>query len=148
MGRTDTGKDPDAGKDWRQEEKGTIEDKMGGWHHWPRTWVRASSGVGDGQGALQSIELQSQICLSNWTERMSTFLSLWPLPPYSKPAMGSRILISSISELLFSSLLPLLRTHCDYIGHLDNPRFSPYFKVSLLVILVLPTTSLLLCHLM
>ena len=28
------GKDPDAGKDWRQEEKGTTEDKMVGWHHW------------------------------------------------------------------------------------------------------------------
>ena len=27
------GKDPDAGKDWRQEEKGMAEDKMGGWHH-------------------------------------------------------------------------------------------------------------------
>jgi len=26
-------KDPDAGKDWRQEEKGTIEDEMAGWHH-------------------------------------------------------------------------------------------------------------------
>ena len=29
-----TGKDPDAGKDWRQEEKGTAEDEMAGWHHW------------------------------------------------------------------------------------------------------------------
>ena len=28
------GKDPDAGKDWRQEEKGTTEDRMIGWHHW------------------------------------------------------------------------------------------------------------------
>ena len=28
-----TGKDPDAGKDWRQEEKGTTEDDMVGWHH-------------------------------------------------------------------------------------------------------------------
>ena len=27
------GKDPDAGKDWRQEEKGTVEDEMVGWHH-------------------------------------------------------------------------------------------------------------------
>ena len=27
------GKDPDAGKDW-QEEKGTTEDEMAGWHHW------------------------------------------------------------------------------------------------------------------
>ena len=28
-----TGKDPDAGKDWRQEEKGTTEDEIAGWHH-------------------------------------------------------------------------------------------------------------------
>ena len=27
------GKDPDAGKDWRQEEKGITEDEMVGWHH-------------------------------------------------------------------------------------------------------------------
>ena len=32
-GRTDVEADPDAGKDWRQEEKGTIEDEMAGWHH-------------------------------------------------------------------------------------------------------------------
>ena len=29
-----TGKVPNAGKDWRQEEKGTTEDEMVGWHHW------------------------------------------------------------------------------------------------------------------
>ena len=29
-----TGKDPDAGKDWRQEEKGAAEDEMVGWRHW------------------------------------------------------------------------------------------------------------------
>ena len=29
-----TGKDPDAGKDWRQEEKGTTDDEMVGWYHW------------------------------------------------------------------------------------------------------------------
>ena len=28
-----TGKDCDAGRDWGQEEKGTIEDEMAGWHH-------------------------------------------------------------------------------------------------------------------
>ena len=39
------GKDPDAGKDWLQEEKGTREDEMVGWHHWlKRTWVWANSG--------------------------------------------------------------------------------------------------------
>ena len=47
------GKDPDAGRDWVQEEKGTTEDEMAGWHHqldghgfgW-------TLGVGDGQGGL------------------------------------------------------------------------------------------------
>ena len=29
-----TGKDPDAGQDWRQEEKGMKEDEMVGWDHW------------------------------------------------------------------------------------------------------------------
>ena len=47
------GKDPDAGKDWRREEKGTTEDEMAGWHHWldgcESEWTL---GVGDGQGGL------------------------------------------------------------------------------------------------
>ena len=47
------GKDPDAGKDWGQEEKGTTEDEMVGWHHWLNGdefgWTLA---VGDGQGGL------------------------------------------------------------------------------------------------
>jgi len=29
----ETGKDSDAGRDWGQEEKGTTEDEMAGWHH-------------------------------------------------------------------------------------------------------------------
>ena len=33
MRKTDSAKDPDAGKDWRREEKGTTEDEMAGWHH-------------------------------------------------------------------------------------------------------------------
>ena len=32
------GKDPDAGKDWRQEEKGMTEDEIVGWHHWLKLW--------------------------------------------------------------------------------------------------------------
>ena len=46
-------KDPDTGEDWRQEEKGTTEDEMAGWHH--RLDGRESEwnlGVGDGQGGL------------------------------------------------------------------------------------------------
>ena len=47
------GKDSDAGRDWGQEEKGTTEDEMAGWHHWldghESEWT---PGVGDGQGGL------------------------------------------------------------------------------------------------
>ena len=47
------GKDSDAGKDWRQEEKGTTEHEMLGWHHRldGHEFERAP-GVGDGQGSL------------------------------------------------------------------------------------------------
>ena len=46
-------KDPDAGKDWGQEEKGTIEDEMVGWHHQlDGHEFEQASGVGDGQGSL------------------------------------------------------------------------------------------------
>ena len=39
------GKDSDAGRDWGQEEKGTTEDEMAGWHHWldGRVWVNSGS---------------------------------------------------------------------------------------------------------
>ena len=43
------GKDSDAGKDWRQEEKGTIEDEMVEWHHWLNGHeFEQALGVGDG----------------------------------------------------------------------------------------------------
>ena len=57
-------KDPDAGKDWGQEEKGMTEDEIVGWHHrhnghgfW---WILA---VGDGQGGL--------LCCGSWGRKES-----------------------------------------------------------------------------
>jgi len=48
-----TGKDPDAGKDWGQEEKGTTEDEMVKWHHQCKGHeFEQAPGVGDGQGSL------------------------------------------------------------------------------------------------
>ena len=48
-----TWKDPDAGKDWRWEEKGTTEDEMVGWHHrLDGHRLGWTPGVGDGQGGL------------------------------------------------------------------------------------------------
>ena len=56
-------KDPDAGKDWGQEDKGTTEHEMTGWHHWLNEhefgWT---PGVGDGQGGL--------VCCGSWVCRV------------------------------------------------------------------------------
>ena len=67
-------KDPDAGKDWRQEEKGTIEDKMVGWHHWLNGHEFEQALVdGEGQTSLASCnpwgckESDMTERLSNWT---------------------------------------------------------------------------------
>ena len=65
------GKDPNAGKDWRQEEKGTIEDEMAGWHH-QLDWLEFEQalGVGDEDGSLQGCSPQG--CKeSDMTERLN-----------------------------------------------------------------------------
>ena len=52
-------KDSDAGMDWGQEEKGTTEDEMAGWHHrLDGHEFEQAPGVGDGQGGLS--------CCSQW----------------------------------------------------------------------------------
>ena len=64
------GKDPDAGKDWRQEEKGMTEDEIVGWHYWlNRHEFEQVLGVGDGQGSL--------MCCSPWVAKSQTLLSNW-----------------------------------------------------------------------
>ena len=76
-----SGKDPDAGMDWGQEEKGTTEDEMAGWDHLLNghefEWT---PGVGDGQGGLA--------CCDSWGRKESdmteglnwTELQLWLSP--------------------------------------------------------------------
>ena len=58
------GKDPDAGRDWGQEEKGMTEDEMAGWHHrldgHEFEWAPR---VGDGQGGLE--------CCDSWGRKES-----------------------------------------------------------------------------
>ena len=58
------GKDPDAGKDWGQEEKGTTEDEMVGWHHQLNGHeFEQTPAVGDGQESL--------VCCSLWDRKES-----------------------------------------------------------------------------
>ena len=58
------GKDPDDGKDWRQEEKGVTEDEMVGWHHWlDGHEFEPTLGDSEGQGGL--------VCCSPWGHKES-----------------------------------------------------------------------------
>ena len=74
-------RDADAGKNWRQEEKGTTEDEIVGWHHWLNAWVGVNSQSGDGQGTLacccpwSCIELDITERL-NWTDWIWVFLNI------------------------------------------------------------------------
>ena len=62
-------KDPDAGKDWRQEEKGMTEDEVFRWHHQlDGHETEQALGVSDGQGSLVCCSPQSLPWLSDWTE--------------------------------------------------------------------------------
>ena len=58
------GRDPDAGRDWGQEEKGTTEDEMARWRHWLDGYgFEWTPGVGDGQGGLA--------CCDSWGRKES-----------------------------------------------------------------------------
>ena len=82
-------KDPEAGREWGQEEKGTTEDEMAGLHHWlnghESEWT---PGVGDGQGGLACCD--SWGCKEsdtterlNWTELNSGTSSTSTATPIS-----------------------------------------------------------------
>ena len=64
------GKEPDAGRDWEHEDKGTTEDGMTGWHHWldghEFEWTPL---VGDGEGGL--------VCSIYGVKKSRTRLSAW-----------------------------------------------------------------------
>ena len=83
------GEDFVAGRDWGQEEKGTIEDKMAGWHQWLDGWESEwTPWVGDRQGGLvccDSWVSKSQTRLSDWTELNWKWLSRHTLYSYVFP---------------------------------------------------------------
>ena len=98
------GEDPDAGKDWRQEEKGTREDEMVGWHHQHNGHeFEQVPGAGNGQGSLA--------CCSPWghkesdtTERLN-----WT-------ELNSLHQLRDISQTFFPCVLKnaaSLGTHCN-----------------------------------
>ena len=98
------GKDPDAGKGWRQEEKGMTVDKMVGLHHWlDGCEFEQALGVGDGQGSLafysplgcKESDTTEQL---NWVVTWSNFLNYQCLFPYlqSKDHILSFVLLALV----------------------------------------------------
>ena len=127
-------KDLDAGKDWRQEEKGMTEDEMVGWHHWlnghdlgklwklvmdREAWYAAVHGV-----------TKSQTRLSNWTELKSWEGWLVSLtPPWSSAGEEAPLTCSSHmcvgSELEWRPLVPPPASSPCSCSH-SQPRPTPY----------------------
>ena len=77
------GKDPDVGKDWRQEKKRMTEDEMVRWHHQLNGHeLEETLGVGDGQGGLEccspwddkDLDITSDWIELNWTDSWFTML--------------------------------------------------------------------------
>ena len=98
-----TGKDPNAGKNWRQEEKGMTEDETTGWHHWFNGLELGQTlRVGEGQGCLA--------CCSPWGHEESD--TTWWLNNNSSASdkktssseAKSHWFLSTLTELINKSL--------------------------------------------
>ena len=104
-------KDPDAGKDWRQKEKGTTEDEMVGWHHWLTGHeFEQAPGDGEGQGRLARCSLWGQKELDT-TEQLSNNGSLSVIYTHS--------LLANILHWMYSCL-------DVYLENLENEPVNPY----------------------
>ena len=98
------GKDPEAGKDWRQEEKGIKEDEIVGWHHQlDGHEFKQALGVGDGQGAWCAAVhgvTESWTGLTDWTDWWPAWACLVAQTVKNLPATQEswvRSLVSKIS---------------------------------------------------
>ena len=123
------GKDPDAGKDWRQEEKGMTEDEMVGWHHRLNGHeLKQAPGAGDGLESLACCSLWGSRVRHDWVQSDWTELnchpqghtgyvtesgspsSSWPHPPKSSsPWPKDRCVCAPASGLEAASFIHLER---------------------------------------
>ena len=108
------GKDPVAGKDWGQEEKGTAEDEMLGWHLWlDGHEFEQALGVGGGQGSLAcwspwGHKESDTTEWPNWTEPEDSLLNFIPVKMFLKLTKYNNLPFLCLSHLSphFPSLSP------------------------------------------
>ena len=126
------GKDPDAGRDWGHEEKGTTEDEMAGWHHWldghESGWT---PWVGDGQGGLA--------CCDSWgckesdtterlnrTEHYSSQLPCYYSLKFWSQLVFKHIIFQTLFILIYYYIFVDLFAHCDFLH--PSFRFTFFFS--------------------
>ena len=106
-----SGKDPDAGKDWGQEERGATEDKMVGWHHQLNGHeFEQTLGDSEGQGSL--------VCCSSGLQRVESLNN-------SNGLLSSMVSVNN-SPLCSHGLFPLLCNQLPFSENSSTP--SPYWS--------------------
>ena len=118
-------KDPDAGKDWRQEKKGTTEDEMVGWHHQLDGHESGDSGGREAWHAAVHGVTKSQTRLSDGTEQ--PIHSVYVARKYRKIHELQRCIWPVIVTLLLLLLNPV-RLFCDPIN--CSPPGSSVHEIS------------------
>ena len=119
------GKDSDAERDWGQEEKGTTEDEMAGWHHRLNGhefgWT---PGVGDGQGGLECCNSWGRKELDmterlNWTELNWGYFQSW------SEMKGTPLCLSLLQGIFSTRGLNPGLLHCRWILYQLSRKRSP-----------------------
>ena len=109
-------KDPDSGKDWRQEKKGTTEDEMGGWHHWLNEHeFEQVLRDGEGQGSL--------VCCSPWSQT-------WLSDCTTTKKVDSLKRLTRLTNPVISMTVKKMREKA-YITSIMNKKVSPQILQSI-----------------
>ena len=120
-------KDPDAGKDWRQEKKGITEDEMVRWHHWLKAhgfgWTL---GVGDGQGSWacwdsrghKKSDMTERL---NWTDWKYTVEFPWTYYYSTKTMIFSYYKKTAVDS---NNILELLLLVAEYFNYCSRTLLS------------------------
>ena len=141
-------KDPDAGKDWGQEKKGTTEDEVVGWHHrFNGHGFGCTSGVGDGQGSLaccsswghKELDITKRL---NWTE-LITILNIFGVVPMEYPWVqwwhkDCSTFVWLFPQYTFVCPCPVFllckeRQVCGMLSHHKSPEYKQKWQLAVCV---------------